>query len=86
MEMMGVRARFHIVSVFFKDLGFNKRAAGLPHVREQVINWEPTDSRNSCCREPARISPTRSQIGRARWWPFFGEGDQRKLNPEAPWS
>jgi len=38
-EMMGVRARFHIVSVFFKDLGFNKRAAGLRHVREQVANW-----------------------------------------------
>lgn len=38
MEMMGVRSRFHIISVFFKDLGFNKRGKELPHVREQISN------------------------------------------------
>jgi phytoene dehydrogenase-like protein len=39
MEMMGLRRKFHIISVFFKDLGFGKAGKDLPRVREQVSNW-----------------------------------------------
>jgi len=36
MEMLGSPGRLHIISVFFKDLGFNKRGRELPHVRQLV--------------------------------------------------
>jgi phytoene dehydrogenase-like protein len=39
MEMMGLRSKFHVISVFFKDLGFGKGGKELPQVREQVSNW-----------------------------------------------
>jgi phytoene dehydrogenase-like protein len=38
MERLGVRGNFHIISVFFKNLGFDKGGKELPHLKRRIAD------------------------------------------------
>jgi phytoene dehydrogenase-like protein len=77
MEMMGLGGKFHIISVFFKDLGFGKAGKDLPQVRDQVSNsvCEHIENRHDLIKT---ILETPKDIARKFYFPM-GNIDHTEL-------